>query len=616
MHENIILKQRISSLSYPNNKLIIPFEYSFKNKALHPRTIDRFKQTIHQLTQISSNWQFSDISDKDNELYHHIKVLLKPVENNRFSGVEDIDDSDVGVCLGYKGYSPYLGAQELQDRSDCKKAIHRRWISVFYNESEIGKVKIDWLKLILFRNRIGFWIFNVSFDQIHSQNETNSYLILNKILSRPYHLTTKSDKASIKCDYLVPISDKCLKDITDSPPTNPYSVANSKDNEEVIEVKVQDLKHLVKKSSLKKHLSLSEIDRISSSAINHHVINSKNKTYLSCVADFSFDLFASSLATEFTISSFFNNVYDKQKQTLRPKKYLTFNFMVAEIKIPGGRDDLLQTLLCLRRGHENMVLSDSNLYEDEYELYQPFSNSYWGISREGVANIIIDDIQQGSSSFFTNNYLNRINTYLYLFILVLQQYFSLIQFSQDLSCLPGEMSQYFKGKDHDEKYKKVFNIFERANLFYLKYMFEEVTNISHQAIFYNRIQRVFSIKAMMDELFYELSSVKDIIQSKKNQTEEKRRKFITSIGFVVVLWTTFGGIAEVIGFIDLNDLAFISNFTRCIAALGFVVPEKAIFIIFLLASSALLSLIGYLIGYFVWFKIVEIYTLIFKRKTF
>lgn len=153
---------------------------------------------------------------------------------------------------------------------------------------------------------------------------------------------------------------------------------------------------------------------------------------------------------------------------------------------------------------------------------QLFDNSYWGISLEGFANLVylVDD--EKTNAFIKGNYKGSVgSTYYYMYLLTLYQRYSLLNFSVKTS----EVKRLNNIDDVDES--TISNLSELKHdiaYFYLRGIFNNISNITHQAMLYDLMRENLRIDELMNELNSELDGVKTILEERKSKKLEEESK--------------------------------------------------------------------------------------------
>lgn len=231
------------------------------------------------------------------------------------------------------------------------------------------------------------------------------------------------------------------------------------------------------------------------------------------------------------IEEYYPNLINRETR-FYPKKTHLFSSVLVE-KGKWAIKDFDTGFYHLRKGYTESYLPSEKEFntENNSEILKSFENSYWGISREGCSNLCHLTGCDGPDAFFRGNYADRINNYLYIYILILHQYYGLLNLSKEVSELSSNTKYYVKSK---KEYNKLKKIRDNISFFYLKCVYEEISHITHQAKLYNMMIEELGIKRMQDELHYEMEKVVEIIEQVR---EDKKNKDLRVIVFIGVLFT-------------------------------------------------------------------------------
>lgn len=226
---------------------------------------------------------------------------------------------------------------------------------------------------------------------------------------------------------------------------------------------------------------------------------------------------------------------------------------------PDYENRLKQYLFWMRRSFKESYKPAPN----EFDLYnnpdvlQFFQNSFWGISVEGLANIVylVDDEQ--SNKFFTGNYSGNLeNTYFYIYIIALHERFALLKYIREAALIPYPVDEKDNLQETQDINGQIYQLRKKIAYLILRSSFYQVSNISHHNKLFEQLRLSLGIGDLHKELQFELkmlASLNEIeeqrIVSKINKAEQDRRdkrerhersleRFITLISTMFVLITT------------------------------------------------------------------------------
>lgn len=159
--------------------------------------------------------------------------------------------------------------------------------------------------------------------------------------------------------------------------------------------------------------------------------------------------------------------------------------------------------------------------KDNEEVIQLFENSYWGVSLEGIVNIVHLVEDDRTNSFFAGgNYVNQfMPTYFYIYILALHQRYALLYLALEASKISKSNSSS----------REILKMRKKIGDFLLRCLFRQVSNITHQEKLYQTILKTLGVEKLVEELQVEmevLSSLAELEEQKiKEENTERENKF-------------------------------------------------------------------------------------------
>lgn len=183
--------------------------------------------------------------------------------------------------------------------------------------------------------------------------------------------------------------------------------------------------------------------------------------------------------------------------------------------------------------------------DNNSSIFQPFGNSIWGVSMEAISNIAFLTGEDKTDKFFQNGFFNNLErTYFYLYLLALQQKYTLLKLSVAAGSLHEQISELTLAKQSE-----TVNLFkERVIRFLVRSNYKQVSYVTHHADLYKTIRSQLGIDDLLEEINSEveaLSSFIDIKEERENRKKETRMnnliQFIT-LAFlpITVLTGIFG----------------------------------------------------------------------------
>lgn len=191
----------------------------------------------------------------------------------------------------------------------------------------------------------------------------------------------------------------------------------------------------------------------------------------------------------------YSNYLASSKKTTFPKKAVVFNMHVLD---NDSKIDVSEQLFYLSHGY-----SHSYKYpEERADAVTTFANSFWKVTREGIANINLIDKGE-EKHFLLQDFAPKFDTvYLWIFLLVLHQYYGLQYFTCKLLQIYQESLQIEKSGNKKE-YKGLLEQMEEikndGDLFLLQYTFADVSQISHQNDIYTLLCEKYNIQGLIDD---------------------------------------------------------------------------------------------------------------------
>lgn len=180
----------------------------------------------------------------------------------------------------------------------------------------------------------------------------------------------------------------------------------------------------------------------------------------------------------------------------------------------------------------------------ESNNYHPFENLYWAGSLRGCVNISYLTGKQGPDTFLKNtieSYAN--NSYFYLYLLVLNQRFTIQKQIEKLSIIDKNLIKHDENVLDDE-INNINELLIESNLFSTRCEFNLPSEIDHINAFYNEIRKNQKIDILTTDFNNKLKSTKDLLDNykiiKTEKLNRKRNKFTL---FAYILTEILGTIA-------------------------------------------------------------------------
>ena len=264
----------------------------------------------------------------------------------------------------------------------------------------------------------------------------------------------------------------------------------------------------------------------------------------------------------FDIDSFFSNRWKESGKTLYPDRAIAFSW-IYEVVEKKEDYDAYDMAFHLGRTYKSTYEMSSNFKNEDF--YVPFDDSLWYGSLEGCGNYTAPKQEK---EFFNSGYEGRLNTYYYIYLLCLGQYYSLLQLAHSVSVLPT----------NEDMYSSKNNILERMmdqiHIFNLKNNYSQIGHLTQHNEFYEYLQNRLGINKMQEELEVELQALFEMIEKKKTIKQEKNNRVITIIGGIFVVLQAFINVAAMYDSVISKDwgyFAFATAGSFVLVVLGIII---------------------------------------------
>ena len=264
----------------------------------------------------------------------------------------------------------------------------------------------------------------------------------------------------------------------------------------------------------------------------------------------------------FDIDSFFSNRWKESGKTLYPDRAIAFSW-IYEVVEKKEDYDAYDMAFHLGRTYKSTYEMSSNFKNEDF--YVPFDDSLWYGSLEGCGNYTAPKQEK---EFFNSGYEGRLNTYYYIYLLCLGQYYSLLQLAHRVSVLPT----------NEDMYSSKNNILERMmdqiHIFNLKNNYSQIGHLTQHNEFYEYLQNRLGINKMQEELEVELQALFEMIEKKKTIKQEKNNRVITIIGGIFVVLQAFINVAAMYDSVISKDwgyFAFATAGSFVLVVLGIII---------------------------------------------
>lgn len=245
----------------------------------------------------------------------------------------------------------------------------------------------------------------------------------------------------------------------------------------------------------------------------------------------------------------YSNYLASSKKTYFPKKAVVFNMHVLdnENKIVVG-----ELLFYLSHGYNHSY----KYTEERADAITTFANSFWKVTREGVANINLIDKGE-EDHFLLQNFAPKFDTvYLWILLLVLHQYYGLQYFTCKLLQIYQESLQIEKNgnkKEYKNLLEQMEEIKNEGDLFLLQYSFADISQISHQNDIYLLICEKYNINGLIDDYKVNADICSKILEKKQQSALNHK---VNIIAWASGFFAAFTAVTDIIA--TLLDIGSVS----------------------------------------------------------
>jgi hypothetical protein len=238
---------------------------------------------------------------------------------------------------------------------------------------------------------------------------------------------------------------------------------------------------------------------------------------------------------ELKIDTFFDDVVSSETSTIQPNHAVIYNTLLLKQEPEIVEQmDVGRLLFNMRRSFKQSYLPSPQelaIDDNNNELYQPFANSFWGVSLEACAHVSLLTDDSVTNNFFRANHQSNLRrTYFYLFVLILHQHYALQYMSLLAARLPAFRDKHILGSNVE-----IERLREKMVQFKLQSSFKVVTNITHQSKLYDLYRKVYRIDDLMDELHLEIDALTSLMEIKRNAKNNLVQMYVVILSLVFVI---------------------------------------------------------------------------------
>ncbi len=223
------------------------------------------------------------------------------------------------------------------------------------------------------------------------------------------------------------------------------------------------------------------------------------------------------------------SINGEKEKRLIPDKALLFQYLFVEKDDEVSKEDIAF------RSATGFDLKYCISEDLENDVYRPFGNTCFYISKSGMSYVVIND--NTNTQFFKGEFGDRFKReYFFIYMLLLFQSYSCAHYSRLLTKLPANEKAFESGNEHIDKLESING---QINLFMVKSVFDSISNMGHQ----NEVYRYGKSRLYIDEdiqsLTIGLDALRDIVRDKR---ESKVNRALIIFGFIVVVSAWIDGV--------------------------------------------------------------------------
>ncbi|HZG86000.1 CorA family divalent cation transporter [Paenibacillus sp.] len=238
--------------------------------------------------------------------------------------------------------------------------------------------------------------------------------------------------------------------------------------------------------------------------------------------------FSFAAAASEAVEPFAGRFFDGNGST--PAEAIVFSGALLDVntKEAGAEEFAADVLFRLRRAYREAykpVSAHRSEERDEFVI-RPFENSRFGVSLEGMANVVTRTGDPETDAFFEGAYFHQLKgTYLYLYILALHQKYALVRLSKLAAGLQGELGGS-RGSLRAQS-DAIDALKQSCIRFMLRSSYHQVTYNTHHSDVYELIRRRLRIEELMleiNESLHALAALTAIVEQALERKEEAAKR--------------------------------------------------------------------------------------------
>ncbi|MGN0689206.1 MAG: hypothetical protein ACI4KH_02165 [Oscillospiraceae bacterium] len=260
-------------------------------------------------------------------------------------------------------------------------------------------------------------------------------------------------------------------------------------------------------------------------------------------SDFHKGLWINGLLNKLDGLHFIPERYKGENKTPIPDKALLCSYTLFSADTDEERFDYMFRMTA--GYNENYIRST----DTENQCLHPFGNTWWFARHEGVGQFVLFDSNEKHNAFHRDLALKRMDNYCYLYVLVLQQYYSLLEFSERI----GKLSAVTVDGKRKKHLKELHRCIDDMNLFYMKNTFPGISHISHQNDIYKYIRDIYDINEFYEETKKGIDAITDMLEKSDSESSSDRLFLCTIIGAMFLIAETVANLSDIVSSLNVGE---------------------------------------------------------------
>lgn len=260
-------------------------------------------------------------------------------------------------------------------------------------------------------------------------------------------------------------------------------------------------------------------------------------------SEFHQGLWINEILSELNGLHFMPQRYKGEERTPIPDKALLCSYTLFSADTDDERMDYM---FRMTSGYSESYKRSENIDDS---CLKPFNNTWWYAKQEGIGQYVLLDNNEKRTAFHRDLAVKRMENYCYLYVLVLQQHYSLLEYSERI----GKLSAPVDEKDSKKHLKALHRCVDDMNVFFMKNTFPGISHITHQNDVYKYLRDIYDIKEFYAETKNGLEAVTEMVEKYRGERNSDRLFLCTITGAVFVIAETLVNLTELASLINIGE---------------------------------------------------------------